>query len=127
MGFRSNTFAKVWSVEDKGNFTKVRLSISRKNKNTGEYEQQFSGFCTFCGNAHAGASRLKQGDNIKLGEVDVTNRYDAAKKCEYTNFLVYGFEMAGGAPSGNNNNQTARRPGGNHVEGNNVESEELPF
>ena len=51
MGFRNGGYATVWSVEStRPNVTKVRLSTSRKNKQTGEYEQDFSGFCNFVGN-----------------------------------------------------------------------------
>ena len=62
MGFRQDGFMTVWSVEPSksGNTTRVRLSSSRKNKNTDEWEQDFSGFCTFIGEAHKAAARLKE-------------------------------------------------------------------
>ena len=45
MGFRNGAYAKVWDepsvVSD--SMTKLRVSISRKNKTTGEYETDFSG------------------------------------------------------------------------------------
>lgn len=54
MGFRKDAWASVWSVEEgRGNTMKVRISTSRKKKDTDEYEQDFSGFCTFIGNAKA--------------------------------------------------------------------------
>lgn len=94
MGFRNGAFATVWSVEPgKGNFTKVRLSVSRKNKD-GQYEQDFAGYCTFIAQAHAKASPLKERDRIKLGDVDVSNVYDKEKQKEYVNFKVFDFEMA---------------------------------
>ena len=123
MGFRNNAFATVWSVEPgKGNFTKVRLSVRRKNKD-GQYEQDFAGFCTFIGQAHAKAARLKEKDRIKLGDVDVSNSYDKEKQKEYINFKVFDFEMADTA-------DTPKPTGGqvadNPVEGENDESES-PF
>lgn len=45
MGFRTGAFAKVWEVTPMSDTsTKVRISVSRKNKQSGEYEQDFSGF-----------------------------------------------------------------------------------
>lgn len=95
MGFRANSFAKVWAVEStKPNITKVRLSTSRKNKQTGQYETDFSGYCSFVGNCAVAALKLREGDRIKLGDVDVSNRYDREAKREYTFYTVFGFEMA---------------------------------
>lgn len=125
MGFRQGAYCSIWSVEPgKGNFTKVRLSVSRKNKD-GQYEQDFTGFCTFISQAHAKAARLKERDRIKLGEVDVSNSYDKERKKEYTNFKVFDFEMAdtaGGSAKPNGTGQSAFNP----TEGENDE-EESPF
>ena len=97
MGFRKDSFATVWSAEVVSDtLTKVRLSISRKNKQTGEYETDFSGFVSFVGTAAAKkAAALKEKDRIKLGDIDVTNRYDKEKNTTYTNFKVFSFEMQG--------------------------------
>lgn len=119
MGFRSGAFAKVWSVEDKGSFVKVRLSVSRKNKDTDQYEQTFSGFCSFVGNAKPGAQKLHEGDRIKLGDVDVTTTYNKDTKKEYTNFTVFSFEGA----NDNNAGKSAPAPTSNSVESNPVESD----
>lgn len=98
-GFRQNGFMTVWSVEPSksGNTTKVRLSASRKNKKTEEYEQDFSGFCTFIGKAHENAAALKERDRIKVLECDVSTTYDREKKIEYVNYKVFDFEMADGS------------------------------
>lgn len=94
MGFRSNTWAKVWSIEPvRDTITKCRISISRKDRNTGEYIQDFGGFIAFVGTAAASkAAKLKEGDSIRLGDVDVTNRYDKEREITYTNFNCYSFE-----------------------------------
>lgn len=40
MGFRTGAYAKVWEVTPMSDTsTKIRISVSRKNKQTGEYEQ----------------------------------------------------------------------------------------
>lgn len=121
MGFRKGAFASVWSVEPgKGNFTKVRLSVSRKNQE-GQYEQEFAGFCTFIGQAHAKAARLKERDRIALGDVDVTSVYDKEKKKEYINFKVFDFQMADDAM--NAKSSDGAQPAANPVEGENDEGE----
>ena len=73
MGFRTGAYAKVWEVTPMSDTsTKVRMSISRKNKQSGEYEQDFSGFVLAIGTAAAKkAASLKEGNRIKLGDVDV--------------------------------------------------------
>lgn len=97
MSFRQNSYCVVWEIKQgTGNFTDVRLSSSKKNKQTGEYETDFSGFVRFIGEAHQKATSLKEKDRIKLGDCEVTNRYDKEKKVTYTNFAVFDFEMANG-------------------------------
>ena len=103
MGFRTGAFAKVWEVTPMSDTsTKVRMSISRKVKGTDEYEQDFSGFVLAVGTAAAAkAAKLKEGDRIKLGDVDVTTKYEKEKKITYTNFKMFSFEDANGKPASN--------------------------
>lgn len=98
MGFRKGAFATVWETEPISNtMTKARVSISRKNRNTGEYEQDFSGFIKFIGSAVSQkALALKPKDRIQLGDVDVSTFYNKEKNVTYTDFKVFGFEMADG-------------------------------
>lgn len=95
MGFRNGAFAKIWEVTPMSDSsTKLRMSISRKNKQTGEYEQDFSGFVLAIGaTAAKAAAALKEGDRIKLGDVDVSTKYDKEKKVTYTNFKIFSFEV----------------------------------
>ena len=97
MGFRSGSFAKVWQVDPvKSTITKGRISISKKNKQTGQYEQDFGGYVAFLGTTAAEkAAKLKEGDRIKLVDVDVTNNYNKETKQTYTNFNIYSFELDG--------------------------------
>lgn len=95
MGFRTGAYCKVWAIEPKSDVcTKIRLSNSRKDKRTGEYEQDFSGFVNFIGTAAASkAAKLKEGDRIKLGDVDVSSKYDGEKKVTYYNFKAFSFDL----------------------------------
>ena len=111
MGFRTGSYAKVWEVEQKSStWTKGRISISRKNKNTGEYEQDFSGFVDFTGTASATkAAGLREGDTIRLGDVDVVRVWDKERQKEYINYKIFSFE--------NDDNTPARTPEANNVDG----------
>lgn len=103
MGFRTGAFCKVWDVTPLSDRkTKLRVSISAKNKE-GEYFQEFSDFPVCLGSACAAkAARLKHGDVIKLGDVDVTNNYVKEKKITYYDFKIFSFELANNEPGGNN-------------------------
>lgn len=94
MGFRKGAYAKCWEINPMSDTsTKVRLSTSFKNKQTDEYEQDFSGFVMFVGSACAAkAAKLQKGARVRLGDVDVTTKYAKDKDVTYTNFKVFGFE-----------------------------------
>lgn len=97
MAFRNGAYATVWEVKKgNGNFTDARISTSKKNKQTEQYETDFSGFVRLIGNAHQKAASLNEKDRIKLGDCEVTNHYDKEKKITYTNFAVFDFENANG-------------------------------
>lgn len=109
MGFKNNAYATVWSVEPMSDvLTKARISISRKNKQTGTYEDDFSGFVAFIGTTAAkNAASLKERDRIKLGDVECRTHYDKEKKITYYNFNIYSYEMAGDAnPTPSNRTKT---------------------
>lgn len=124
MGFRKDTFATVWEVEPVSDLiTRGRISISRKNKQTGAYEQDFGGYVKFIGSAAAKkAAQLKEKDRIKIGDVDVSNTYDREKKVTYTDFKIFSFEMADGAQPAQNS--YASKP---QAVDEGVSDEEYPF
>lgn len=96
MGFRTNVYATVWDVRPRGDFvTSLQISISRKDKNTGNYVTDFSAWVTAYGSAAAKkAAGLKKQDKIKLGDVDVLSTYDKEKGEQKTNFRIYTFDIA---------------------------------
>ncbi len=97
MGFRNGAWATCWAVEPKSDtMTTVRLSTSRKERESGEYIQDFSGFVAFVGTKAAKkAANLKVRDRIKLESVEVVTRYVKEQDKSYTNFMCYDFEVKG--------------------------------
>ena len=95
MGFSNGAFAKVWEVKQVSDtMTSLRISISAKDRQTGQYVQRFGGYVSCLGTACASKARgLKQGDRIKLERVDVENQYDRDSGKTYTNFNVWAFEL----------------------------------
>lgn len=121
MGFKNGAYAKIWEVKPVGESrTDVRLSISRKNKKTNTYEQDFSGFVSFCGSAAKEASRLGEGASIKLGDCDVSTKFDKESGKRYTNFKCFSFEQ----DAGGNNSGTKRAVDDGDVE---LTGQDLPF
>lgn len=107
MGFRQGAYAKVWRVEDKGNYSVAQVSISRKKKDSDQYETEFqNNFVRLVGTAHDMGKDIQEvqgGTSIKITSCDVTNKYDKEAQKEYTNFVIFGFEF----PDGNGNNGAA--------------------
>ena len=98
MAFQNGSYAKIKEVEDKGNYSKVKISISKKVKGTDKYVCDFAGWVTFVGNAHK--CRPMQGQRIKLGNCEVSNGYldrDGNQQfCKSPQFTVYSYELQDG-------------------------------
>jgi len=133
MGFKSGSYAKVWQITPRSStMTELRISTSRKNKESGEYEQDFGGYIRCVGtDCAAKAAQLAEGDKIRLGDVDVTRRYDKEAQKEYTNFTVFSFERDDGSPpqaqdapktASRQKQQAAPEPAGSDGD-----TDELPF
>lgn len=103
MGFREGAFAKVWKVEDKGNYAVAQMSTSKKNKQSGEYETDWKeSFVRLIGTAAkqvVGKEIPKGGLSVKLGQCEVTNNYSAEKKTTYTNYAIFNFSDDDGKTS----------------------------
>ncbi len=95
MAFRDNAYATVWETRTtKGNSINVRLSTSYKNKQTDQYETDFSDYVFFSGEAAKKAAGLKEKDRIKLLQTSVTSKWDKEKKVNHYTFAVWDFEPA---------------------------------
>lgn len=97
MGFRNGAYARVWSVNDNGNYSTANITISKKDKDSDQYKVIFKdGFVRFIGKAHEKMKTLQIGEkgaSIKLTECDVENNYVADTKTMYTNYAVFDFEI----------------------------------
>ena len=93
MGFRIGAYAKVWSIEPKSDtWTKLRISISRKKKDSEEYVYEYSGFADVSGTVPAArAAKLSEGDKIRLGEVDDMCSYDKERGVERSYRKIFSF------------------------------------
>lgn len=100
MGLKVNCYATVWELKafPSGKAMNVRLSVSKKNKQTDQYETDFSGWCMFVGQANEKAKGLGEKSRIKITEFEVTNKYDKEKNTTYTDVKVWDFEPQDGRP-----------------------------
>ena len=126
MGFRKGAYARIWEVKPVSDtFVRARITISKKNKETDQYEEEFGDYIAFVGSVAAkNAARLHKGDRIQIGDCDVRNRYDREKKAKYYNFQVYSFESANGSGSPAPHASAAPQP---EVDDGEVDDSQLPF
>ena len=109
MGFGVNCYAKIKEVVEKhDNYSVCKITVTKKNKLTNEYELQFSAHCRFVGNAHKSVPLKDQ--RIKITSCDVTNCYkDKDGNLQFTKnpqYVVFGYELqesqGGSAPQFHN-------------------------
>ena len=96
MGFSQGSFAKIKEVVEKhDNYSVCKITITKKNKLTNEYELQFSAHCRFVGNAHK--SVPMKDPRIKITSCDVTNCYkDKDGNLQFNKnpqYVVFGYEL----------------------------------
>ena len=89
--FSNGSYATVWGVNtDDNGRVKVDMSTSRKNRETGQYETDFSSrFVHFVSDAKGITSDLQRGDRIRIDECGVSNGYNKETQKGYTNFFVF--------------------------------------
>ena len=140
MGFRNGSWMSVFAVYPKtAGVTQLRGCTSRKNKDTGQYETDFSGYVSCIGNAVAQkALQLHPAEGkpvrIRLKETEVKMTFesgpDGKQQVKYTNFNVYDFDMGDGAlNTGTPAPAPANEPHNPSYEGvsDDVNDEGLPF
>lgn len=111
MGFRQRDsegrggFARIWSIEDKGNYSLAKISTSRRKNDV--YETDFQdGFVRLIGSAHKKAQTLNvtsKGVTIQITSCEVTTPYNPKTQKGYVNYAVFSFEI----PDGNDGDSTA--------------------
>lgn len=114
MGFRQadsegrGGFARIWSIEDKGNYSVAKISTSKKRKDGDGYETDFQdGFVRLIGSAHEKGKTLtvtEKGVAIQITSCEVTTPYNAETKKGYTNYAIFAFNI----PEGNDNSSTTK-------------------
>lgn len=126
MGFRKGAYATIWEIKQVSDtFVKARISISRKDKETGKYEAEFEDWVAFSGSVAAKkALTLREKDRIQLGDCDIRNKYDPEKKTKYYNFMIYSFEMAGNAAAAATTEAATPQP---QVDSGELDDSRLPF
>ena len=99
MGFRNDSYAKVWEVKSvQEKYTDAKISISKKNKQTNQYETDFSGIVRFIGDAHNKAAELTSGSRIKILSCDTSNNYNKETNVTYWRCVVFDFEFTSDSP-----------------------------
>ncbi len=93
MGFGPGKYAHIWKLENKGNYHVAEMSTSKKNKETEQYETDWTNkFVRLVGTAHQQVEKLDITKNVKIGACEVTNKYVKEKDTTYTNYVIFGFE-----------------------------------
>lgn len=102
MGFRQadsekrGGYARIWSIEDEGNYSIAKISTSKKGKD-GNYETDFQdGYVRLIGSAHEKAKTLnvtEKGVSIQITSCEVTTPYNAETKKGYVNYAIFAFDL----------------------------------
>lgn len=95
--FSVGAYIKIWNVTNKGNYSEVECSSSKKNNQTQQYETDFSSkFVRFIGNAHKKSPQPNE--KIKITNCGVQNVKINNGQREYLKnpvYIVFDFERDG--------------------------------
>lgn len=137
MGFSVGRYAKIWKVDDKGNYATCNMSVGKRDPETKVYVNDFKdGYVSFVGAAYnkikGETIDEKKGLTVIIKSCDVSNIYTSPTgkvsfKAHYTVFDI-DFPNNGG----NNGDSNKKEDAGNTVEdfvnaGSSSDEEELPF
>ena len=91
--FSAGSYAKIWEIKAiNANYSDIRISTSKKDKETGEYKQDFGGYVRMVGQAHKAMETLKESDSFKIIRCGVENHYNKEKKTTYNTFVIFEVE-----------------------------------
>ncbi len=112
MGFSVGRYAKIWKLEDKGNYAVANMSISRKDKESNTYKIEFKdGYVAIVGRAYEELKGVvvdeHGGLTIKIVSCDVTNVYTGKDgKVSYKpHFSIFALEL----PNDDNGGQAPKK------------------
>jgi len=94
MGFHDGAYCKLWKLDTSRKFPQGQISISRKDKQTGEYVDDFSGFVDFMGEAATAVQKLPAQGRFKIKSCDVSRVWSKEKQREFINFRIFDLEPA---------------------------------
>jgi len=97
-------YATVWSVEDKGNFVKGRISTSEKDKDGKYINSNWSAI--FVGKAKEPALALSTKDRIKIisGKINKTTTGEGEDRKSFVNVIIFDFENLSNSQNESNDN-----------------------
>ena len=125
-------YARVWNVEDKGNYSVVKVSTSKKRKDGDGFETDFqTNFVRFVGEAHKLLSSInvpEKGVGIQITNCEATTPYSSETKKGYNNYVVFSFDLIDGNASGGSKKASPAKSSKNkHTEADDEDSADLPF
>ena len=136
MGFRQadsegrGGFARIWSIENKGNYSIAKVSTSKERKD-GSYETDFQdGFVRLIGSAHEKAQTLnvtEKGAAIQITSCEVTTPYNVEAKKGYVNYAIFAFDIPDGNDSGKKSTAKTSKAKKNAPVSDEQEESDLPF
>lgn len=98
--FSVGSYAKIWEIKEiKDKYSEIRISTSKKDKDSGEYSQDFGGKVRLVGQAHEQMKYMSEGDKFKILRCGVTNKWDEEKKRMYVNYVIFEVEFEDPAES----------------------------
>ncbi len=92
MGFRDGAYCKLWKLDTSRKFPQGQISISRKDKQTGEYVDDFSGYVDFMGEAANAIQKIPAQGRFKIKGCDVSRIWSKEKQREFINFRIFDLE-----------------------------------
>jgi hypothetical protein len=102
--FKDN-YATYWEHEDKGSYSIVSLSTSRKDKKSGDYKNSNWKFCRFVGEAHEKVKDLNKKDHIRINGGVSWEEYEKDGERAWAKIpaiVVFNFGFPEDKPSGQN-------------------------